>query len=425
MATTTHPANGQTIRFALYKNRTYRIMRFAQNNTRVQLAFQDNLATRFWVDTSKIREVKPGETIESEAIEVAPPTPPANPQPPAQTVSQNPLYLCLVEFGSNYCEVTNQQTQGKCSVPLGATSDLSKLSDQERGLMLFLLDPNADAEVNLRKSALRLFKELADRLNKEQEAREQQQAQEQAVVEQESQISNNMEDEIKRLEYLCRHLKSCSEDKTELVRIVYYIPSLVSRSVEAGGKGKFANLAGRMRAHGLIQFDGSTYCGKVSCVPTEVFEEMEQWNRQEDVAATQFLPKSRRLLVRYKCERIHPDQLEATRNEAFEQLRDHVVEIHLSLMESVDSASKRLDETLAKLEESEEGCTGKQLEAAHKRRIGNVAAAISAAKARLADAIKAAQLFDETESLEPLFKGLRQAIMANNSALIALKRAQA
>lgn len=240
----------------------------------------------------------------------------------------------------------------------------------------------------------------------------------QTEIEQDA-ISNEEQKEMTERERLMRSLQSKSRDKSPLFRIVYYIPTKVSSPKEQGGYNKFATLAARMRGYGLIPFDGSTYVGKQENVPHPIFAEMEKWNNLDFVKATQYLPKKQRLLVRWKCEEIHPRQLEATRNEAFEQLRDLVMEVQDSMLLSIDKAAKKIEEL-----ESKKEVTDKERSAANEQRIKNMSTTLSVAKKELGNAIKMAQAFDETESLTPLFQALRHALKSNHATLIALRKQQ-
>lgn len=333
--------------------------------------------------------------------------------------SRNLTAKCNVTYGSNWIEVQSQKTGNVVRLEVGPNSDLSWLSSEEQTFLnkLTVGSDQEDSETDLTFGQMAMFKNCVEKYN----ARQQK---EQEVVEAEAEVSEDIDTCLKKQFALIRRLKSVSQDKSELYRIVYYIPTRVSAPTDNGGHGKFANLAARMRGAGLIQFDGSTYIGKENCIPKDVFSEMDEWNSREYVKATEFLPKRLRLLVKYRCEKIHPEEREKTRNEAFEQLRDHIVEIHMSLLESIDNAGKRMDEAAAELEKQANGISSKEREKLHARRVGNVSTALSVAKKNLANAVKAAEIFDETESLDPLFAGVREAIKASNAALVALKRSQ-
>lgn len=340
----------------------------------------------------------------------------------ATTIETNAI-TCKVCYNASEISVTGSRST--ITIDLN-TAEFAGLTDTESTLLVGLENEgpaNTTFDASLTREEMRLFLGIKAKCDAANGKRIVTQVEE-MKVEAEAKVSSDIDADLRKREHLLRALKSTSEDKSDLFRIVYYIPTKVSAATSQGGKSKFGNLAGRMRAAGLIQFDGSTYCGKAESIPHEVFSEMNEWNETPAVKETAFLSKRKRLVVKYRCEKIHPEQLAAIREEAFEQLRDHVVEVHESLLESIDEAAKTLDATVAELERQGNVATTKDLEKAHKRRISNVGSALSASKKRLADAIKAATIFDETESLEPLFAGLREAIISTNAALIALRRAQ-
>ncbi len=240
-------------------------------------------------------------------------------------------------------------------------------------------------------------------------------------------VESELDAALRRREHLMRSLRSISQDKSRLFRCVYYIPNAVSNPPEGSERvAMFYDLSVKMRRAGMVQFDGSTYYGKEENRPDEVFSEMDEWNKRPEIAATEFLPKRRRLLVRYRWEEIHPDEREKSRHEAFQALLDNTLEVQESMLESIDNASTKLDEAMAALEkekeEGKEGPTHNKVWKLNKARIASVASAVSAARGRLRDAIRAAELFDETESLADLFTGVRNAIQAHQTALEAMRR---
>jgi hypothetical protein len=333
------------------------------------------------------------------------------------TCSANRIAPCYVTFGSDWIEVESIKTGKSMRLDLGPCSDISWLSSEEQSFLKKLTySPDADSEVELTFKQLDLYKSCVEKV-----AARKQQAQQR--VEEEIALPAEVDDKIRKLYDICKRLKRTAFDKRPLFRISWYVPTRVSNPTSKGGRGMFANNATRVKALGMVEFDGSNYYGFEDSKPQDLIDEMEAWNALPEVAATEFLPKHMRLMVKCDWNEVHPREMEKRRDEAFCALRDNLVSVQLALMDKVKNAEDTLKETLAELDKQSGKATNKQLEAAHKRRVQNTYSAIYTAKTEMDNAIKSAAMFDETEALEPLFDGLKDAIKSSNAALVAAKRA--
>lgn len=107
---------------------------------------------------------------------------------------------------------------------------------------------------------------------------------------------------------------------------------------------------------------------------------------------------------------------------ASEKLRQEIIRAHTSLIQRIGSANERLETARKEMEQKEkEGqeVTEKDREKADSYRDNTVRSIIKAAGESLNASVSCAQMFDETESVESLLEGLRQAIRSEAEAFNA------
>lgn len=112
---------------------------------------------------------------------------------------------------------------------------------------------------------------------------------------------------------------------------------------------------------------------------------------------------------------------------ANEKIREEIVRAHTSLITRIASADARLVEAIKALEEKEkEGqeVTAKDREKVDAYRDNTVRSIIRTASEHLEASIHCAERFDESENVEDLIAGLRQAIQASAAAFNASMRAK-
>ncbi len=110
---------------------------------------------------------------------------------------------------------------------------------------------------------------------------------------------------------------------------------------------------------------------------------------------------------------------------AQEEIRKETARIHGSLIETIDSATKQFNEfqsaaqaALNDPQNMTDLATPKEMEKKARYRESRIRAAIKTAGENLNKAVESAILFDETESLDDLFRALRQAISARTEAFM-------
>lgn len=121
-----------------------------------------------------------------------------------------------------------------------------------------------------------------------------------------------------------------------------------------------------------------------------------------------------RRLLRY-----HPDDLKVVREQAQEELRKEIVRLHTSLIERIGKAADTLDkaqEALSKVEMEGKVVTSYEYTCAQDSFLNGMRLILKQGRDALSNTIACAVLFDETETLSDLFKGLREGLKSETAA---------
>lgn len=203
-----------------------------------------------------------------------------------------------------------------------------------------------------------------------------------------------------------------------LYQVNYYIPEQLDHLVP--------NPSPIFRRHG-VRLDGSNWIMTEAGVNhpdvQAVFAHMRAVAAEHTVRVRSRFGYVETTTVEHWTVPYHPAVVEQFRKMAEDKLAKEIIAIHTSLIERLEKAAKRLDEANAKLPPD---ATQNDRDALQEAYLASVRGTVNNATKCFADAIKAAESFDETENLSDLFEGVRQAIraegLAQNAKLAAAGR---
>ncbi len=123
--------------------------------------------------------------------------------------------------------------------------------------------------------------------------------------------------------------------------------------------------------------------------------------------------------VRHHLFRYHPEDLEKVQALAWERLQERVVNVHTSLIEKLDNATKSYEKAVIAAKDAEGNMTEKAQHDTTKTHLTRLRATLKASADDLNGAVLAAENFDATEALSELFSALRKALTSEQKALAA------
>jgi hypothetical protein len=141
-------------------------------------------------------------------------------------------------------------------------------------------------------------------------------------------------------------------------------------------------------------------------------------------------PRIKRLLAHWQAHKIKvhivpyaKEAIDQIRAIARENLDEEVRRVHTALITNIDSADRALSSAIKKMEE-ENTCTNDEQQREVDKRNNKVRAQFKLAAERLDAAIQCAEVFDESENMEALIVGVREAIRSQQETFnVAMREA--
>ncbi len=212
--------------------------------------------------------------------------------------------------------------------------------------------------------------------------------------------------------------QSISEMKKGIRVLEYFIPS--------GLNDECPNPSRLLYSLGFIHNDGSCWLLPEMRVNHSDFIALQKHWDEWALGTVKFMEKcSKEPLVdknkgvRHHLFRYHPEDLEKVQALAWERLQERVVNVHTSLIEKLDNATKAYEKACAAAKDAEGNMTEKAQHDTTKQHLTRLRATLKASADDLNGAVLAAENFDATEALSELFSSLRKALASEQKSLAA------